>query len=320
VEGFELHADELPHFFAELLKGEEIDAADAGRDPRTAELHRVVMAPLGSRSLIVVPVRRDDRVVGAVGVEDASERTGVKDFLRAVSNMVAQRLADDTEAPAPAPVLARDEAAPAAASSSNGARSFTSQLGKLDIDAASMDGEIHTGVAVMVLHFTDPVAMAMRAGPLNRSVSDEIACALQEVAGKHDIPYLKILGQDVVAAAGLGPPDARAPLLIAELAVAVRDRCIALFEASDRPQEFRIGIDCGAAIGGMMGANPKVFNLWGDAVRTAATMAGSALPGTVQATEAAYERLRQVFLFRPRGSFYLPHFGEARTFVLAGRL
>jgi adenylate cyclase len=49
-------------------------------------------------------------------------------------------------------------------------------------------------------------------------------------------------------------------------------------------------------------------------------MAASALPGTVQATAAAYQRLREDFLFRPRGSFYLPHVGDARTFVLAGRL
>jgi hypothetical protein len=48
-------------------------------------------------------------------------------------------------------------------------------------------------------------------------------------------------------------------------------------------------------------------------------MALSALPGTIQVTEAAYERLRQEFLFRPRGSFYLPQVGEARTFILAGR-
>jgi adenylate cyclase len=49
-------------------------------------------------------------------------------------------------------------------------------------------------------------------------------------------------------------------------------------------------------------------------------MAASAPVGTVQATEAAYGQLRQDFLFRPRGSFYLPNIGAARTFVLAGRL
>jgi adenylate cyclase len=49
-------------------------------------------------------------------------------------------------------------------------------------------------------------------------------------------------------------------------------------------------------------------------------MTTSALPGTVQATEAAYRQLRQDFLCRSRGNFYLPHIGAAGTFVLAGRL
>ena len=88
----------------------------------------------------------------------------------------------------------------------------------------------------------------------------------------------------------------------------------------DRAQDVRIGIDCGMAIGCAVGAEPRVFNLWGDAVRGAHMMAASALPGTVQITQAAYQRLSQEFLFRPRGRFYIPQVGEARTFVLAGRL
>jgi len=56
-------------------------------------------------------------------------------------------------------------------------------------------------------------------------------------------------------------------------------------------------------------------------VRTADIMAGSAIgAGSIQVSEAAYRLLRQQFLFRPRGSFYLPRVGAARTFVLASRL
>ncbi len=42
--------------------------------------------------------------------------------------------------------------------------------------------------------------------------------------------------------------------------------------------------------------------------------------GAIQASAGAYARLRQDFLFRPRGTFYLPGVGQSRTFVLAGQL
>jgi adenylate cyclase len=123
-----------------------------------------------------------------------------------------------------------------------------------------------------------------------------------------------------VAAAGFNQADLGAAAAIADMALTVRDRCVALFEETERSHGFQIGIDCSLAIGGAVGNEPRVFNLWGDAVHVATSMAASAMPGTVQATEAVYQRLREDFLFRPRGSFHLPHVGDARTFVLAGRL
>jgi adenylate cyclase len=41
--------------------------------------------------------------------------------------------------------------------------------------------------------------------------------------------------------------------------------------------------------------------------------------GSIQVSERAYERVRRLFLFRPRGIFYLPRVGTARTFIRAGR-
>jgi len=82
---------------------------------------------------------------------------------------------------------------------------------------------------------------------------------------------------------------------------------------------FRLGIHCGIAIGHALGSNPGVFNLWGEAAKTAEVMATSALPGAIQTSEAVYRRLRQGFVLRPRGTFYLPTVGASQTFVLAGR-
>jgi class 3 adenylate cyclase len=314
VDGLELHRDELPALFDQLLAGEEIEVADAARDRRTAELHRVLGA-FGSRALLAVPIRRNDRVVGSIWVEDAPASEASRDFVRAVANMVALRMAE-----APAEPAAREPVRAGTAIGMFDTRSSSADLRHAEIDAAKLEAELFPAMAVMVLRFTDAAAMAARLSGASRSICDEIACGLQQIATDNGIPYLKLAGHEIVAAAGFDPAQAAAASVIADMALRVRDRCVALFEESEHALEFQIGIDCNLAIGGPVGSEPRGFNLWGHAVRTAGIMAASALPGSVQATEAAYRRLRQDFLFRPRGSFYLPQVGEARTFVLAGRL
>jgi class 3 adenylate cyclase len=107
---------------------------------------------------------------------------------------------------------------------------------------------------------------------------------------------------------------------IAEAAIVVRDRLSLLTDLAGAGAEFRIGLGFGDAFGCMVGRDQQQFNLWGEAIETAEIMARSAAPGAIQASAGAYARLRQDFLFRPRGSFYLPGVGQSRTFVLAGQL
>jgi adenylate cyclase len=316
VDGLQLHRDELPGVFTLLLSGEEIAAADAARDRRTMELHQILSA-FGTRAFLAMPVRRKDRVIGSVWLEDAPGNVGSHDFVRAVANMVALRMTDPSIAP-----VAREPGAigkPITAPETV-TRNFATDLRPTEIDPSTLHAEIYRGIAVMVLRFTDAMAMAARLSGVPRCISDEIGCALQQIATDNGIPYLKLAGHEIVAAAGFNPADLGAATVIADMALAARDRCIALFAESERPREFQIGIDCSLAIGAAIGSEPRVFNLWGDAVHIAGAMAVSAPPGTVQVTEAAYQRLREDFLFRPRGSFYLPHVGDTRTFVLAGRL
>jgi len=318
--GTELHRDELPRFIASLQKGDEFVLPNAARNREAAEFYRAFMAAFGSQSLLAIPVRRGDQTVGLVTVEDAPQDpahlTFAGDFMRALANMLALRM---TEAPAPRP---REPATPVHETAEEVVRSFTADLKGEGIDPKAVDASIFPNVAVMVLQLTDPAAMALRpsgADGNGRSLTHEIVRRVQQVAEDYRIPYLKLVGHELFAAAGFNSDGERAPTHIADVALAVRDYCVALFEDNDRPLSFRIGIDCGLAIGSPLGAGPEIFNLWGEAVQTAETMAKSTLPGSVQVTEAAYQRLRRDFLFRPRGRYYLPRIGEAQTFVLASR-
>jgi len=314
IAGLELTRDEAPQFLAALLNGEEIAVADAANDPRTAMLYQALLEKLGSRSLLMVPIRSGGAVTGALWLEDSALDDETRAFVRALANMLAPRM----PAPGVAEVLVVAPAMAGPTPPATTERSLNAELTLRGIDPAGLAAEIYPAVAVMALRLGDPAAMASRAGPELRPLADLVACSLQEIAAGHHIPYLKFLGEEIVAAAGFDAGETNVALRLANFALAVRDACASLFEAGEHGAKFRIGLDYGLAIGGGLGSAPRVFNLWGDAVRSAAEMAASAPPGGIQATEAVYAALRQMFLFRPRGSFYIPRVGEARTFILAG--
>ncbi len=172
----------------------------------------------------------------------------------------------------------------------------------------------------MVLRFTDAAAMSLVVAAAGAASRMEIARRLQQSAAERAIPYLKLVGHDVVAGRWIWVAASAAAHLIADTALAVRDCCA----GSPRRQQSNGGFSDWHRLrhGDRQYRGRRAGHLQpvGDAVTIAQSMAASALPGTVQATESAYRRLRHDFLFRQRGSFYLPQVGEARTFVLAGRL
>jgi class 3 adenylate cyclase len=271
------------------------------------------MAPLGSRSLSITPMRRQGHTVGGVWLEDAADTVGARDFLRVLASMAAQRAG---EAVAESVLVDADRGRRPA--EPKVVRSLSSDLAR-DFDRAVFGEDLYPQVSVLVMRIDEDPA-AGNGGISPPSLLDAAARAIQDIAAEQDIPYLKLVGYDLVGAAGFAPDDPTGAARIANTAVAGRDRLTQLFEASGRAPDFRLGIDCGVAVGGALGANPRLFNLWGAAVQTARVMAESALPGSIHSSEAAYRQLRRSFLLRPRGTFYLSGTGRAQTFVLAGRL
>ncbi len=331
VDGLELSRSELPRFFGALDAGETIEVADAAADARTGELHRLLMRPFGSRTLLVLPVRGPRGVAGAVLLEDAREPSRSRNFAQAVSSIAAMRMAghDQTaEASGPADAQAHPGLPPAQAlmPAADGTQAFSSMLAPEasrpdGTDPAELAAQLFPSVAAMIIRFDDAASLA-RPDPAGvAALADDIAQAMQAIATRYALPYMKLTGHHLVAATGCTPQaDGTAAARLADAALAARDACVALLAKSSAEPAFRIGIDFGAALGGVLGQEPRLFNLWGDVIHTAELMARSAVDlGSIQVSERAYAQLRQAFLFRPRGVFYVPRIGTARTFILAGR-
>lgn len=305
---------EAPNFFSDLAAGDLIRITEE-TDPRVAELRRVIMHPSGNLALTVAPVQHSGQVTGAVLVEDSQEGSGGHGFLRVLARMLASRM--------PAiPDALRDSEADVAQPSGVlvGERSFSDELALRGIDVDGLAANVYPSVAVMVVKFSDPAAMAVRPQRSNIILADEVGSALQRLAMEHAIPYLKMTGPEIVAAAGWPHADATALWRLADVALALSELCGDVFENSGLEPSFRLGLDFGLAMGGAVGSEPRVFNLWGEAVTVASLMAQTVVPGVIQVSERVHQRLAQDFLFRPGGGFYLPRVGAVQTFILSARL
>ncbi|WP_428488926.1 GAF domain-containing protein [Rhodopila sp.] len=304
VGGLELSRQEMPALFDAMAEDETIDAPDARRDRRTAALHGSLMAPFGSNALLAVPVTRAGRAIGLVTLEDARRDPAARDFARACATLVALATPDRIPEAGTAPqTSAAAEAEPVA-----------DERG-LDPALAAYSAADETHPQAMVLVLTLPDATA----PL----AHQVACSAQSIAAAHEIPYVKMLGTTIVAAAGFATQSpaglAEAASRMADVAIALRERCAELFDSDGGLAAFGLGLDVGSVVGATLGYTPGVFNLWGETVQAAGALAASAPAESIQASEPAYLLLRQGFLFRPRGLFYRPHTGDSRSFVLAGR-
>ena len=129
---------------------------------------------------------------------------------------------------------------------------------------------------------------------------DDLFTRFDAVVREHGIEKLKTVGDEYMAVAG-------APMGHAEhAAAAVRAACDML-EANDRwcqahgvSLPIRIGIASGPVVGGVIGKQRILFDLWGDTVNTAARMQSTGIRGRIQVTEGTMKRTSGQFEFEAR--------------------
>jgi guanylate cyclase len=79
---------------------------------------------------------------------------------------------------------------------------------------------------------------------------------------------------------------------------------------------FRIGINSGPVIGGVIGKRKFVYDVWGDAVNVASRMESHGMGGTIQITRATYELIRDEFVCEPRGTLEVKGKGEMEVWLV----
>ena len=341
--GAAIRLDECPELFAALANGDEISAADATQDTRTAKLARLYLSALGSHSLLSVPIRGGSDVAGCIWIEDAgvAGQRGVEErsFARTIAHLLGARFAPATEPetirPAVAPPAGDAVAEPTAATplavpasrlrtasiSDERHRALLRTIRRRGLGDDRLLGTLHPHTTVLVLRFFDDLTLAARADAEQQvGVVEQVVAAVQEITRRLEVRYVKIMSNEIVVAEGFDVEAHQAAATLADVALALQGECTRRFAQAGGRLDYTIGLDTGTVIGCSVGFGQTAYNIWGDAVAVAASLAASAQLGTTQVSEAAYEQLRDRFVFQRRGGFYLEQVGEMNTYALRGRL
>ena len=81
---------------------------------------------------------------------------------------------------------------------------------------------------------------------------------------------------------------------------------------------FRIGINSGPVVGGVIGTHKFQYDIWGDTVNTAARMESHGVPGRIHISTDTYELIRDEFVCEPRGPIEVKGKGEMHTWFVHG--
>ncbi|HEU4947944.1 MAG TPA: adenylate/guanylate cyclase domain-containing protein [Kribbella sp.] len=145
---------------------------------------------------------------------------------------------------------------------------------------------------------------------------DDVFTAFDRLADEHRLEKIKTIGDAYMVAGGVPTPRADHCEAVAEMALSMLRAC----ETEPRFDglRFRIGMDMGPVVAGVIGRRKFIYDLWGDTVNTASRMENHGVPGAIQVSARVHERLRDRYLFEPRGTIEVKGKGPTPVWLLLG--
>jgi adenylate cyclase len=133
---------------------------------------------------------------------------------------------------------------------------------------------------------------------------------------KYDLEKIRTIGDNYMVASGVPRRRADHAQALVRMALEMRDYVATYKFRNSQQISFRIGINSGPVIGGVIGKRKFVYDVWGDAVNVASRMESHGASGTIQITRATHELIKDEFVCEPRGVMDVKGKGEMEIWLV----
>ncbi len=166
-----------------------------------------------------------------------------------------------------------------------------------------------------IVGFTE-LSGAMQPEELVTMLNDQFTI-FDELVDLHGLEKVKTIGDAYMVIGGLLEDSTDHTERVARMALDLSDRMEAT-GAAEAGIRFRIGINCGPVVAGVIGTKKFIYDVWGDTVNLASRMESTGVPGRIQVSAAVEARLRGRFDMEPRGLIEVKGKGQIATWFLTG--
>ncbi len=139
---------------------------------------------------------------------------------------------------------------------------------------------------------------------------NEVFSHFDTLAQAYRVEKIRTIGDSYMVAAGVPEPRPDHAEALAAMSLDMLDY------AKSTPLTFRIGINSGPAVAGVIGTRKFQYDIWGDTVNTASRMESHGEPGRIQITDTTRNLVKHGFLTRPRGPVQVKGKGTLHTWWL----